>query len=91
MKIKMKTSFAAAILLSTVAQAATAGSPNVDLGGTHRMQLNEVRTENGGLTSVIRDTNFRLDEGNQSYLFMDTSMLFSTEKTSYRALKSKVD
>ena len=79
--------FAAALLLGAPALA----SPNVDLGGTIRMKVDHVRTEYGGLASVIRDTNFRLDDGNQSYLFMDTSLLWRTEKSSYRELRDKVD
>ena len=55
------------------------------------MKVDHIKSEWGGLTSVIRDTNFRLDDGNQSYLFMDTSKLFTTEKASYRELRNKVD
>ena len=70
--------FAAAILLGAPATA----ERNVDLGGTMRMKVDQIRTEHGGLASVIRDTNFRLDDGNQSYLFADTSMLFRSETPS---------
>ena len=84
--------FAAAILLGALAQAAST-SPNERVAeGTMRMNVDQVRMEHGGLTSVLRDTNFRLESGNQSYLFMDPSILFSTpKKSSYRQLKNKVE
>ena len=75
--------FATALLASFAAAAST--SPNERVGnGTMRMKVDPVRTEFGGLTSIIRDENFRLDSGNQSYLFADPSVLWATEKTSYR-------
>ena len=70
--------FAAALLLGAPAIA----ERNIDLGGTLRMKVDQIRTEHGGLASISRDTNFRLDDGNQSYLFADTSMLFCSETPS---------
>ena len=56
--------FAAAILLGALAQAAST-SPNERVAeGTMRMNVDQVRMEHGGLTSVLRDTNFRLESGN---------------------------
>ena len=52
--------FAAALLLGAPAIA----ERNIDLGGTLRMKVDQIRTEHGGLASISRDTNFRLDDGN---------------------------
>ena len=47
-----------------------------------RMSADMMRSEQGGLADVIHDSSFRLDNGNQSYLFMDTSALFEAERQS---------
>ena len=48
------------------------------------MAANSIRAEKGGLADVIHDTNFKLDNGNQSYLFMDTSALYEEQTTSMK-------
>ena len=52
--------------------------------GTVRMHANHIRSEKGGLADVMADTNFKLDDGNQSYWFMDTSALYKEESASYK-------
>ena len=52
--------------------------------GTIRMGANHVRSEKGGLADVLADTRFKLDDGNQSYLFMDTSAMYQEESESYK-------
>ena len=52
--------------------------------GTVRMHAEHIRSEKGGLADVMADTNFKLDDGNQSYWFMDTSALYKEESASYK-------
>ena len=52
--------------------------------GTVRMHAEHIRSEKGGLADVMADTNFKLDDGNQSYWFMDTSALYEEESASYK-------
>ena len=40
------------------------------------MRAEQVRADKGGLADVIHDTSFKLDRGNPSYWFTDTSVLF---------------
>jgi hypothetical protein len=48
------------------------------------MHAEHIRSEKGGLADVMADTNFKLDDGNQSYWFMDTSALYEEESASYK-------
>ena len=48
------------------------------------MHAEHVRSDKVGLADVYADTKFKLDDGNQSYLFMDTSALYETETDSYK-------
>ena len=52
--------------------------------GTFRMKANSIRAEKGGLADVMHDTSFKLDNGNPSYLFMDTSAFFDEPSNSLK-------
>ena len=79
----MMSKFSSAALLGYLANATY--QPNEDLGnGTIRMSAESVRSDKGGLADVLADTRFKLDDGNQSYFFMDTSALYATENESYK-------
>ena len=52
--------------------------------GTIRMRAEQVRADKGGLADVIHDTSFKLDRGNPSYWFTDTSVLFEEPSPSMR-------
>ena len=57
--------------------AALVQSKNVDLGGgAMRMPVDHIRSEHGGLASVVHDSTFVLESGNPSYLFTDMSSLY---------------
>ena len=73
--------FAIAMATATMA----AASPNYEVGqGTLRMSARPVRSQNGGLADVLRDTGFTMDRrGNESYLFTDVSSWFTTPDSSY--------
>ena len=74
--------FASAVVLASTMS--TVSAENTHLGnGTMRMKVKKVKSPNGGLASVLRDTNFSLDKGNKSYLFTDLSSFFSTKKSSH--------
>ena len=71
----MKFGTALAGFTTTLAAAISTGPNSVVGEGTIRMGAESIRMPKGGLADVIHDTNFKLDTGNQSYLFMD---LFSS-------------
>ena len=52
--------------------------------GTVRMEAEHIRSERGGLADVLADPDFKLDDGNQSYWFMDTSALYREESAAYK-------
>ena len=65
--------------------AAATYQPNKEFdNGTIRMRAEHIRSEKGGLADVLADTHFKLDDGNQSYWFMDTSALYTAETESYK-------
>ena len=43
-----------------------------------------MRSSTGGLADVMTNEDFVLDDGNQSYWFMDLSAMYKTEKESYK-------
>ena len=66
--------FASALVLGITTATA---NPNVQMdNGTLRMKAEPIRSEKGGLADVLRNPDFKLDSGNQSYMFMDTSTYF---------------
>ncbi len=74
--------FASAVVLA--ATISIVSGENTHVGdGTMRMKVDQVKSPHGGLASVLRDTGFSLDQGNQSYLFTDLSSYFTTQKSSY--------
>ena len=75
----------AALIASLGAAAFRDSQPNQAFdNGTVRMHAEHIRSEKGGLADVFTDTDFKLDDGNQSYWFMDTSALYQEESDSFK-------
>ena len=56
-----------------------------------KMKAERTRNEKGGLLDVLRNPDFKLDNDNQSYLFMDITSYHGTDNEEKRQLKKKVD
>ena len=79
----MMSKFSSVALLGYLANATY--QPNEALNnGTIRMSAEQIRSEKGGLADVLADTRFKLDDGNQSYFFMDTSAMYTAPSESYK-------
>ena len=81
----MMSKFSIAALMAAMSAASYSSGPNQAFdNGTIRMKANHIRSDKGGLADVMADASFKLDDGNQSYWFMDTSALYQTENESYK-------
>lgn len=60
------------------------GNEQLSGGGTVRMKAEHIRSERGGLTDVLADADFKMDDGSQSYWFMDTSALYREESVAFK-------